>query len=444
MARAKQEGRSSLTSSHESSPGLGSPYPWLRSPQSEEGGLQLIELLGECASHVTARCLQSVNTRLEHISYLASPKGTAIQRIASYFIEAFADRMLKGFTGLHKALNSTKISSVSEEILVQKLFYEHCPFLKFAYLITNRAIMEAMEGEKVVHIIDLYPVEPEQWIRLLQALSVRKEGAPHLKITGIHEQNEVLVKMDLQLKEEADRLSIPFRFNPIVSTIENLDIESLGIKTGEALAVISVLQLHSLLAVDEEVVRRNQQSLQQFLETDLNHLYIASASSSTSSELSLSASPKMESFLSSLRRFSPKLIVITEQEANHNGFTLIERVHNAMKFYAALFDCLDSTKTIAPIEQQKVEKMLFGEEIKNIVACDGAERKERHEKLEKWILWLELAGFSRVPFSYYGRVDASTMLQYYSDGYNFTEENGCLVIYWHEIPLFSVSAWSFR
>ena len=88
--------------------------------------------------------------------------------------------------------------------------------------------------------------------------------------------------------------------------------------------------------------------------------------------------------------------------------------------------------------------MLFGEEIKNIIACEGVERKERHEKLEKWILWLELAGFSRVPFSYYGRVNASTMLRYYSDGYSFTEENGCLVIYWHEIPLFSVSAWSFR
>ena len=402
----------------------------------------MIELLGECASHVTAGCLHSVNTRLEHISYLASPKGTAIQRIASYFIEAFADRMLKGFTGLHKALNSTKISSVSEEILVQKLFYEHCPFLKFAYLITNRAIMEAMEGEKVVHIIDLYPVEPEQWIRLLQALSVRKEGAPHLKITGIHEQNEVLVKMDLQLKEEADRLSIPFRFNPIVSTIENLDIESLGIKTGEALAVISVLQLHSLLAVDEEVVRRNQQSLQQFLETDLNHLYIASASSSTSSELSLSASPKMESFLSSLWGLSPKLVVITEQEADHNGFTLMERVKKALNFYAALFDCLDSTVSRAPIERQRIEKMLFGEEIKNIIACEGAERKERHEKLEKWISRLELAGFGRVPLSYQGRLQAAMLLQISGyDGYNFKEENKCLVICWKNIPLFSMSAW---
>ena len=405
----------------------------------------MIILLEDCAKHVAARCLQNANTRLEHISHLASPNGTPIQRIAAYFIEALADRMLKNFTGLHNALNSTKIPSVSEEILVQRLFFEHCPFLKLAYVITNQAIVEAMEGEKVIHIIDLYTVEPDQWIDLLQTLSARPEGAPHLKITGIHEQKVVLEKMALQLKEEADKLSIPFQFNCIVSKLENLDIESLGIKTGEALAVSSVLQLHSLLATDEEVLRRSQRPLREFLDTGLNPLYIANLdSSSISSQLSQISSPKMERFLSSLWRFSPKLMVITEQEANHNGFTLMERVNNAMKFYAALFDCLDSTVSIAPIERQKVEKMLFGEEIKNIIACEGAERKERHEKLEKWILWLELAGFGRVPLSYYGRLQAGRLLQSYGYGYNIKEENGCLVIYWHKIPLFSVSAWRFR
>ena len=85
-----------------------------------------------------------------------------MQRIAAYFTEALADRMLKAWPGLHKALNSTKISSVSEEILVQKLFFELCPFLKLAYVITNQAIVEAMEGEKMVHIIDLNSFEPAQ------------------------------------------------------------------------------------------------------------------------------------------------------------------------------------------------------------------------------------------------------------------------------------------
>ena len=158
--------------------------------------------------------------------------------------------------------------------------------------------------------------------------------------------------------EKANNLNIPFQFNPIVGKLENLDLESLHVKTGEALAISSVLQLHSLLATDEGMLRNspvasknrpkvlhiNQRPLREFLKKDLVSLYMdAPDYTPTSSPLSLSVSSKMESFLSSLRGLLPKLMVITDQEANHNGFTLMERVVNSFKFYAALFDCLDST-----------------------------------------------------------------------------------------------------
>ena len=94
------------------------------------------------------------------------------------------------------------------------------------------------------------------------------------------------------------------------------------------------------------------------------------------------------------------------------------------------------------LERLKVEKMLFGEEIKNIIACEGSERTERHEKLEKWIQRLDLAGFGNVPLSYYGMLQAKRMLQSYGcDGYRMREENGCVLISWQDRPLFSVSAW---
>ncbi|KAK3223822.1 hypothetical protein Dsin_010847 [Dipteronia sinensis] len=471
----QEEGSSSVTSSPlqffswmSLSPGLGSPYPWLRELKSEERGLCLIQLLVACANHVAAGNIENANIGLEHISHLASPDGDTMQRIAAYFTEALADRMLKGWPGLHKALNSTKISSVTDEILVQKLFFELCPFLKLAYVITNQAIVEAMEGEKMVHIIDLNSSEPAQWINLLQTLSARPEGPPHLRITGIHEQREVLEQMALRLTDEAEKLDIPFQFNPIVSKLENLDLERLRVKTGEALAVNSVLQLHTLLASDDEMLRKNSPSgskaqnsnplqrvlqmnnhrtLGEWLEKDPVHVLSPSPdSTSTLSPLSLSASPKMGSFLNALWSLSPKLMVVTEQESNHNGPTLMERVMEALNFYAAMFDCLESTVlSRALIDRQKVEKMLFGEEIKNIIACEGIERKERHEKLEKWILRLELAGFGRVPLSYNGMLQATRLLQSYGyDGYKIKEENGCLVICWQERPLFSVSAWRFR
>ena len=63
-----------------------------------------------------------------------------------------------------------------------------------------------------------------------------------------------------RLNEEAEKLDIPFQFNPIVSKLENLDIECLRVKTREALAIRSVLQLHSILAFDDEMQRRQSPS----------------------------------------------------------------------------------------------------------------------------------------------------------------------------------------
>ncbi|KAI9074877.1 hypothetical protein K1719_043185 [Acacia pycnantha] len=466
----QDEGSSSVTSSPfqffsmmSLSPSLGSPYPWLRELKSEERGLYLIHLLLTCTNHVASGSLENANMALEQISHLASPDGDTMQRIAAYFTEALADRILKTWPGLHKALNSTRLVMVSEEIMVRKLFFELFPFLKAAFVLTNQVIMEAMEAEKMVHIIDLNAAEPAQWIALLQVLSARPEGPPHLRITGVHQQKEILDQMAHRLIEEAEKLDIPFQFNPVVSKLENLDFDKLRVKTGEALAISSILQLHSLLTSDDEALRRktplltkcsngshlqravpmNQSSLGDLLEKDtINNRYSPSPDSASSSPASSIASMSMEGFLNALWGLSPKVMVVTEQDSNHNGSTLMERLLEALYSYAALFDCLESTVSRTSMERLKVEKMLFGEEIKNIVACEGAERKERHEKLDKWLQRLDLAGFGNVPLSYYGMLQARRLLQSYGcEGYKMREENGCVVICWQDRSLFSVSAW---
>ncbi|RYR58873.1 hypothetical protein Ahy_A05g024732 isoform C [Arachis hypogaea] len=407
------------------SPSIGSPYTWLRELKSEERGLALIHLLLTCANHVAAGSLENANVMLDQISQLASPDGDTMQRIAAYFNEALADRILKTWPGLHRALNSTRIVMVSEEILVQKLFLELFPFLKVSYILTNQAIVEAMEGEKMVHIIDLNAAEPAQWIALLQVFSARPEGPPHLRITGVHHQKEILEQMAHKLTEEAEKLDIPFQFHPVISKLENLDFDKLRVKTGEALAISSILQLHSLLGLDDEA--------------------FPSPDSASSSPVSLTASMTAESFLNALWGLSPKVMIVTEQDSNHNGSTLMERVLEALYSYAALFDCLESTVSRTSVERLKVEKMLFGEEIKNIIACEGAERRERHEKLDKWIQRLDLSGFGNVPLSYYGMLQARRFLQSCGcEGYKMREENGCLVICWQDRPLFSISAWRSR
>ncbi|CAN1250600.1 Scarecrow-like protein 3 [Linum perenne] len=425
----QDDGSSSATSSplqfFSMMPNVGSPYPWLRELKSEERGLYLIHLLLTCANHVAAGSLDNAEIALGQISQLSAPDGDTMQRIAAYFTQALADRIIKAWPGVHSALNATRLTIPSEEVLVRKYFYEMFPFLKVAFVLTNQAILDAMEGEKMVHIIDLHASEPAQWIALLQALSSRPDGPPHLRITGIHQQKEALDQMSHRLVEEAERLDIPFQFNPILSSLESLDVEKLRVKTGEALAISSALQLHHFLASEDE--KRSPLSMK---------------SSSPGGHFQRLF---QDCFLSVLWSLSPKVMVVTEQDSNHNGATLMERLLEALYTYAALFDCLESNVPRTSVERLKVEKMLFGEQIKNIVACEGGERKERHEKLEKWIQRLDLAGFGNVGLSYYGMMQAKRLLQTYGcDGYRMKEDSGCVVIGWQDRPLFSVSAWRCR
>uniref|UniRef100_A0A251UJF3 Putative transcription factor GRAS, Scarecrow-like protein 3 n=1 Tax=Helianthus annuus TaxID=4232 RepID=A0A251UJF3_HELAN len=410
----QDDGSSSSVTSTPAQSGMG--YPWLKELKSEERGLCLIHLLLTCAKHVASANFEHANIALDQISHLASPQGDTMQRIASYFAQALANRMLKTWPGIYKALHSTK----------------------------------AMEGEKMVHVVDLNAAEPTQWCALVRDLSARPEGPPHLRITGVHQQKEVLDQMARVLTEEAEKLDIPFQFNPIVSKLENLDVEKLNVKTGEALAISSVLQFHSLLAPDGEVVKSNSNSKGVNLhrvfhvnQKDLVNGYSPSQDTASSSPLSGTiTSTKIEGFLNALRGLSPKVMVIAEQDSDHNKPSLMERLSESLYFYAALFDCLESSLPRTSMERLKVEKMLFGEEIKNIISCEGGERKERHEKLDKWAQRLDLAGFWCAPLSYYALLQSRRLLQGYScDGCRLKEENGCVVMCWQDRPLFSVSAW---
>lgn len=444
---------------------IGSPYsPWIRELKSDERGLYLIHLLLNCANHVASNSLDHANAFLDQISLLSSPEGDTMQRIASYFTEALAHRILRAWRGLYRSLTATAHipQPIAELAQARRHFLDLCPILKLSFIISNQVIVEAMEGEKMIHVIDFNGTDPAQWVALLQALSTRPEGPPHLRITSVNEHKEMLNHMAVILSEEAEKLDIPFQFNPIICRIDCLDIESLRVKTGEALAISSISKLHSLLACEEKskpspigkqsnisqlhrMVQMGQGTLGELMEKDHANGYVPSPDSSSSSPIALCPCVKLESFLNSLWSLSPKIMVVTEQESNHNGGTLNERFIEALNFYATLFDCLESTVARNSVERLRVEKMLFGEEIKNIISCEGLERKVRHEKLERWVQRFDATGFGRVPLSYFALLQARRMIQGFGcEAYKVKEENGCCFICWQDRPLYSVSAWRCR
>lgn len=90
-----------------------------------------------------------------------------------------------------------------------------------------------------------------------------------------------------------------------------------------------------------------------------------------------------------------------------------------------------------------MEQVVFAQEITNIVACEGTERVERHEKLDRWRKIMDSIGFQSVPLSQNAVQQSHLLLKLYScsDAYTLVEDRGCLLLGWQDRPIIAASAW---
>lgn len=94
------------------------------------------------------------------------------------------------------------------------------------------------------------------------------------------------------LTKEAKRLDVSFQFNPVVYWLGALGVESLRVKTDEALAITSSFQLHLHLAFDDgcTAAKDNSNKAERQLGQDAE-LTAAHNTSTTSSRSSASLAP---------------------------------------------------------------------------------------------------------------------------------------------------------
>ena len=259
---------SSATSSPASSLYSPSPSPhgygsWVQELSHDQQGVRLIGLLYQCAGEVAAGAFDRANHCLEQITQVASLDAPhTLQRLAAVFADALARKLLSLVPGLSRALLSTANSGEAHLVpAARRHLFDMVPFMKLAYLTTNHAILEAMEGEKFVHVVDLSgpASNPVQWVALFHALRARRGGPPHLRITAVHDDKEFLANMAGALARDAEALDIPFQFSAVEARLEDLDPDALRqllrVRSGEALAISVVSQLHRLLAADDAAGR---------------------------------------------------------------------------------------------------------------------------------------------------------------------------------------------
>ncbi|RLM58774.1 DELLA protein GAI-like [Panicum miliaceum] len=378
--------------------------------QEQDSGLQLVHLLLACADFVSKGDQPSALRHLHLLRRVASPLGDSMQRVASYFADALAARLSLSSNPSSSSSSSGAGAGVApytfppspDTLKIYQILYQACPYIKFAHFTANQAIFEAFHGEDRVHVVDLDILQGYQWPAFLQALAARPGGPPTLRLTGVGHPAAAVRETGRHLASLAASLRVPFEFHAAVADrLERLRPAALQRRVGEALAVNAVNRLHRVPCV---------------------HL---------------------GPLLSMIRDQAPKIMTLVEQEAGHNGPYFLGRFLEALHYYSAIFDSLDATFPADSAPRMKVEQCLLAPEIRNVVACEGAERVARHERLDQWRRLMEGRGFEPVPLSPAAVGQSQVLLGLYGagDGYRLTEDKGCLLLGWQDRAIIAASAW---
>ncbi|KAL6641920.1 hypothetical protein ACP70R_020101 [Stipagrostis hirtigluma subsp. patula] len=459
-------------------------WPWAQ----DRGPVKLLARLGlvlcDCAAHVEAESLEKAARCLACVEALVAAAGDGpLQRLAVLMADCLARRLLRPVPAIAGALIDPSVHLDRRSVrAARRSFFDLSPFLKAAVAVGNRAVVEAMDNEKNVHVIEFasQAAQPRQWVELLHDFRRRPEGPPHLRLTVVHDDSELLAKMSELLADEADELDMAFQFHGVAAQLETLDFNDLhgilGLKSGEARAIICTLQLHRLLAVADDTVgsfgaahHLNQMASIARLQLMATGSLRPSSGSGSNSSVALEddpynspatplsfvsppastpmlqTPPPLASFLSAARALSPKIVVLTEQDANHGGVSFRKRFAEALHHYAAVYGSLDAAAAARRrprAELAEVERVVLGEEVRDVLLREGARRRERHDRLPQWAARMERAGFRGVPLSYAAIRRGNDMVSRCGlrecDNH---EHRGCLLMRWSSWPLYSVSAW---
>ncbi|KAG6391613.1 hypothetical protein SASPL_149369 [Salvia splendens] len=365
---------------------------------SQENGIKLVHSLMACAEAVQKENFKLAEALVKNIGFLAVSQAGAMRKVATYFAEALARRIY----GLYPANPDSGFTD-----LLQMHFYETCPYLKFAHFSANQAILESFAGRDLVHVVDFSMKQGMQWPPLLQALALRPGGPPRFRLTAVGppstDNTDQLKEIGRKLGQLANSINVEFEYRGLVTnSLADLTAALVGRREGETVAVNSIFDLHPLLARPGAI----------------------------------------DTVLRVVTEVKPEIFTVVEQEANHNGSVFSDRFTEALHYYSTLFDSLESCGGGSD-EDRVMSEIYLGRQICNVVACEGADRVERHETLGQWRRRLGAAGFEAVHIGSNAHKQASVLLELFGggDGYRVEEKHGCLMLGWHTRPLFATSAW---
>nr|GMC92812.1 scarecrow-like protein 14 [Ipomoea batatas] len=330
--------------------------------------VDLRTLLTLCAEAVVADDRRNASEFLKQLRQHSSQTGDGMQRLAHYFADGLEARMAGSGTQIYKAL-ITKPTSAADILKAYQLFLAICPFRKISNFFSNKTTMNLAQSATSVHVIDFGILYGFQWPCFIQRLSSRKGGPPRLRITGIDlpqpgfRPAERVEETGKRLANYAERFNVPFEFNAIAKKWETIKVEDIKINKDEVLVVNCLFRLRNLL--DETVVVNSPRDI----------------------------------VLKLIRELNPHVFIQGIVNGAYNSPFFITRFREALFHFSSLFDMLDTNVPRNIHERMLIEKTIIGQEAKNVIACETAERVERPETYKQWHVRNMRAGFLPLPLN---------------------------------------------
>ncbi|KAI4383127.1 hypothetical protein MLD38_009003 [Melastoma candidum] len=389
---------SSSSSSPSSSLSVASPVTACSKQTILEAASAIYEGKNDVAAEILART-----------PVLTNPGGNWEQKLMTYMLCALKSR-------LNPTDNPPPTAELfaEEHVLSTQLLYDLSPCFKLGFMAANLAILEAFlepQSTNKLHVIDFDIGQGGQYVNLLHALAGRQSNRPSvLKITTVSDNggDERLRLVGEALNQQATKVGIGLQFRIVNGKLADLNGETLGCEADEVLAVNFAFKLYRI--PDESISEDNPRDF----------------------------------LLRRVKSLSPRVVTLVEQEWNANTAPFLTRVNEAIGYYGALLDSIESTVSKDHLDRIRVEEGL-GRKLGNSVACEGRERVERCEVFGKWRARMGMAGFAAKPMKRQVAESMRARLQSKvgrsNPGFTVKEESGGVGFGWHGRTLTVASAW---
>ncbi|KAA8547326.1 hypothetical protein F0562_003810 [Nyssa sinensis] len=323
-----------------------------------------------------AECFETNDLQLAHVilarlnQQLQSPVGKPLQRAAFYFKEALQSLL----TGSNRPTRPSSSSEVVQTIKAYKTFSNVSPIVMFSNFTSNQAILEAMDGATLVHVIDFDIGLGGHWASFMRGIAgradSRKPNPLVLRITAVvPEEYEVESRLIREnLSQFAAELKIGFDIEfVLIRTFEFLSFKAIKFVEGEKTAVL----------LSPAIFRRIGTGL-----------------------------------LTDLERISPHVVVYVDSEGLIDGGTSSFRrsVIDGLEFYSTVLESLEAA-IIGGGEDwiHRIEMFVLRPKIFAVVEAAG-----RHSTPWAWREAFACAGMRPVALSQFADIQAECLLDNFS------------------------------